>query len=239
MASAVKSRTTQNVAFGTATGGGVVVAVLAWLRMAGYAFWPAEADAAIAMVVSTVVVPLVSRAAAFLRTPAKAAVLALAVMGLLAPGCVTGGLQLTPEQQARLQAFAIDLATRTADAYLSNTLSKEEREKFAAAQDLVSEAGRIGALAERVALDQGKTAEQAKETGDKAAHLYAAARGKDLDAALRVVAAGAPDKVDIGVILAEVIQEHLRELAGTPAAVAKQRLSVDAPEVARSVCKVD
>lgn len=70
----LQSRTTQNVAAATVTTGGTVAGIIAGIR----AIWPdllpwdESVDVSVSVVLTTVIVPLVSRAIAFWRTPEKA-----------------------------------------------------------------------------------------------------------------------------------------------------------------------
>lgn len=76
MATVIKSNTTQNVAAGGAVSGGVAYAVLAALRSVAPDLlpWPPDTDMAIAMALTAVLTPLVSRVIAFKRAPEKAVV---------------------------------------------------------------------------------------------------------------------------------------------------------------------
>jgi len=69
----IKSTTSQNVAAGTVTGAGGLVAVMATVRQVwpDFDWWPVEADAAIIAVLTTVLIPMASRAIAFWRDPSK------------------------------------------------------------------------------------------------------------------------------------------------------------------------
>ena len=68
-----KSRTTQNVAAGSAASGGLAYGLLAALRSAapGLLPWDEVHDVAVAVVATTVLAPLLSRIIAFVRTPEK------------------------------------------------------------------------------------------------------------------------------------------------------------------------
>jgi len=57
----LQSRTTRAVAASTLAGGGTIVGVLAFARSQGWLPWDAGADSSVAVVLSTVVVPVVSR----------------------------------------------------------------------------------------------------------------------------------------------------------------------------------
>lgn len=57
----LQSATTRSVAAATAAGTGTVLGVLAWLRGQGWLPWGEDQDEVVAVVVATVVVPLVSR----------------------------------------------------------------------------------------------------------------------------------------------------------------------------------
>lgn len=67
----VKSKTTQNVAAGTAAGGGTVAFVLSWIRSTWGLPWDVSADPAVIVVLTAVLGPLAARAIAFWRDPAK------------------------------------------------------------------------------------------------------------------------------------------------------------------------
>ncbi len=67
-----ESDTTKNVAGATATGCGIVLGVITYIR----AQWPdlpgdAKSDAALAVFLSTALIPLISRKIAFFRDPTK------------------------------------------------------------------------------------------------------------------------------------------------------------------------
>lgn len=57
----LQSATTRSVATATAAGTGGVLGVLAWLRSQGWLPWDESQDEIMAVVMATVVVPLISR----------------------------------------------------------------------------------------------------------------------------------------------------------------------------------
>lgn len=71
----LQSRTTQNVAAATVTTGGTVAGVIAGARAVfpDLIPWNESADVSVAVVITTVIAPLVSRLIAFWRTPEKKA----------------------------------------------------------------------------------------------------------------------------------------------------------------------
>ena len=70
----ISSKTTQNVAGGTVLGAGGPAGIMLFIRQTWPAFdwWPVEADAAIIAVLTTVLIPAISRTIAFWRDPSKA-----------------------------------------------------------------------------------------------------------------------------------------------------------------------
>lgn len=102
----VKSATTQNVAVGTAAGGGAVALVLSWVRSTWGLPWDASADTSVIVVLTAVIGPLLSRLVAFWRDPAKRtggegvsktpALLVFLCAGLFAAGALGGCASMAP-----------------------------------------------------------------------------------------------------------------------------------------------
>ena len=90
MADAIhKSTTTQNVALGVTGTGGFFTAIMAWARNT----WPDKIpwtpgmDAAIVAGATSIITPIISRAIAFLRHPAKMGIFFLLISAIALQGC--------------------------------------------------------------------------------------------------------------------------------------------------------
>ena len=116
-----KSRTTQNVAVGAAAGGGAVYSLITVLRsVCGDSVpWDRDSDAAVSIVLGTIIIPAASRVIAWIRSkvtgvkPGAAAVALLCAASLAAGGCASDRWRVVDTER-------LDLATGVA----SNALSR-------------------------------------------------------------------------------------------------------------------
>ena len=145
-----QSNTTRTVAEGTAVGGGGVASVLVLLRSLGWAPWPEAADEAVFVVVSTVVIPVVSRVIARIKQAmakrrqnralgTAGLVLALVGASLLCGGCAT---TITPDG-SRTTSVDVDAARLLMADALAVYQSLDEQRAAAEAAEDAQEAERL------------------------------------------------------------------------------------------------
>lgn len=122
----INSKTSQNVAAGTATSVGGLAGIMITVRQIWPEFnlWPVEADAAVIAVLTTVLIPAVSRLIAFWRDPSKAnqslkvrnyhRILPFILVPALASGALSGCLGMTPALAGKTN-YNVEFSDVTAD----------------------------------------------------------------------------------------------------------------------------
>jgi len=126
----IKSTTTQNVAGGTILGAGGPAGIMLFVRQTWPEFnwWPVEADAAIIAVLTTVLIPMISRAIAFSREPEKARksinnqfrILPFILAPAMAAATLSGCQGMTPALAGKTN-YSVEFQDTTAD---QNTVYK-------------------------------------------------------------------------------------------------------------------